>query len=362
MKPSADVTMSRRGAIRTLIAGGLAAPTFFVRNAWAEGKSITIGTYTGPQGDYVHRAVIPKFEADFGCRVFQTQGVTLGQIAIMRTQRANPTYSVMFMDDVGVPIARAEDLIVPLPPDKVPNLARSLPGYVLNDGYAAAFAVSAIAPCYNTQTAKPLASYADLWDPRYRGRVVVAGPKFTQAVMLLIAAAALVTGKPLDQAQFLTDQAWGKIAELKPNIQTAYDNSTTAILQLSQGQFDVDGPEFSKTVLPYRMRGAPVDMSYPKEGSFAGINCLTLVKNAPEPDLGAAFIDRMLDPAVQKGLAEATFAAPTIRDVTLNASTSALVAYPESRMAELKLTIMDWSTLNTKRGAIVEKLSQVLGA
>jgi putative spermidine/putrescine transport system substrate-binding protein len=346
---------------RRIVAAGLAAPLFCMRNGWAQGKSITIGTYTGPQGDFIHRSVIPKFEADFGCKVFQTQGVTLGQIALMRAQKSAPTYSVMMMDDTGLPVARDEDLIAKLPADKIPNLANALPRFILNDGFAVAFAMSACAPCRNTQTAGQINSYADLWDPRYRGRMVSASAKFSQSVMLLIAAAAIVTGKPLSEAQFLTDQAWDKMAALKPNIQTLYDNSTTAILQLSQGQFDIDGPEFSKTVLPYRMKGAAVDMCYPKEGAFAGVNTMTLVKNAPNPDLGAAFINRMLDPVVQKGLAEATFAAPTIRGVTLNAETAALVMYPETKMDAMKLTFMDWSALNPKRGAIVEKLNQVFG-
>src|ERR1700712_506798 len=109
---------------RTLIGAGLAAPMFFVRNSWAEGKSINIGTYTGPQGEFVRRNVIPKFQSDLGCRVYQTEGVTLGQIAILRTQKANPTYSVMFMDDVGVPVAKDEDLITALPRDKMPNMAK----------------------------------------------------------------------------------------------------------------------------------------------------------------------------------------------------------------------------------------------
>lgn len=347
---------------RRVLATGLAAPLFYVRNGWAQGKSITIGTYTGPQGDYIHRVVIPKFESDFGCKVFQTQGVSLGQIAILRAQKSAPTYSVMMMDDTGIPIAKAEDLIVKLPADKIPNMANALPRFILNDGHAVAFAMSACAPCYNTQLAKPIESYADLWAPRFRGRMVAASAKFSQSVMLLIAAAAVVTGKPLHEAQFLTDQAWGKMAELKPNIQTLYDNSTTAVLQLTQGQFDIDGPEFAKTVLPYTIKGAPVDMCYPKEGAFAGVNMMTLVKNAPDPDLGAAFINRMLDQAVQKGLAEATVSAPTVRDITLDARTAKYVAYPESRMTEMKLTFMDWSALNPKRGAIVEKLNQVFGS
>ncbi|MEJ1976654.1 MAG: extracellular solute-binding protein [Acetobacteraceae bacterium] len=152
------------------------------------------------------------------------------------------------------------------------------------------------------------------------------------------------------------------MAALKPNVQTIFDNNTTAVLQVAQGQADIAGPDFSKTVLPYAMKKAPVAMSSPKEGVFGGVNTVTLVKNGPNPDLAAAFADRMLDPAIQKALAEATFAAPTVTGLSLNAETSKLVAYPEARMDEMKLMTIDWTFINPKRGAIVEKYSQVFGA
>ena len=348
---------------RTILAGaGLAAPLFFVRNGWAEGKSINVGTYTGPQGEYIRRQVIPQFQTDHGCRVYQTEGVTLSQIAILRTQKANPTYSVMFMDDVGVPVAKDEALIDAFPRDKMPNLARLLPRYLLLDGYAAAFAVSAISPYYNTEAVSGIASWNDIWDPKYNGRFMAITPKQTQSVQLLIAATALATGKPFKEAQYNLEQGWQKLAALKPNVQTVYDNNVTAVLQVAQGQADIAGPDFSKTVLPYAAKQAPVAMSYPKEGVFAGVNTVTLVKNGPNPELGAAFADRMLDPAVQKGLAEATLAAPTISGVTLTPDVAKVVAYPESRIDEMNMLIADWSYVIPRRGEIVEKYNQVFGS
>ena len=347
---------------RLILGAGLAAPIGFVRNGWAQGKSINVGTYTGPQGEFVRRQVIPKFQSELGCRVFQTEGVTLGQIALLRTQKANPTYSVMFMDDVGVPVAKEEGLIAPLPREKMPNLQHVFPRFILNDGYAAAFAVSVVAPFYNTQAVSGIESWEQVWDPKYRGRFLVITPKQTQSVQLLVAATALATGKSFADAQYSIDAGWDKMAALKPNVQTIYDNNVTAALQVSQGQADIGGPDFSKTILPYAMKKAPVAMSAPKEGVFGGVNTVTLVQGAPEPDLGAAFADRMLDPTVQKALAEYTYAAPTVSGVSLNAETAKLAPYPESRMEELKLMTVDWTAINPKRGAIVERYNQVFGA
>jgi putative spermidine/putrescine transport system substrate-binding protein len=352
------LSTTRRKVVTSL---GLAAPMFFIRNGWAAGKSIYVGTYTGVQGDYVQKFVIPKFQSTFNCKVFQTENVTLGNIGILRTQKSNPNYSVMFMDDVGVPIAKEENLITQLPKDKIPNLAKVFPHFMYNDSYGAAFAVSAVAPWFN-KSIKPVESFADLWQERFRGRFMLVTPKQTQTVQLLAIASSMVTGKPILEAQYELDKGWSKMAELKPNVQTIYDNINTAILAVSQGQADVAGPDFSKSVLPVIAKGAPLIQATPSEGAFAGVNTVTLVKGSPEPDLGAAFIDFMLSPEMQKGLAEYTVAAPSVSGIELDAKTAAVVPYPESQMKQMKMWVLDWEKINPQRGAILDKYNQVFGS
>ncbi|MFG1398755.1 extracellular solute-binding protein [Roseixanthobacter pseudopolyaromaticivorans] len=356
--------IARRSVLAGLAvaAGGLAAPAGFVRNAWSEGRSINIGTYLGPQGEFVRHNVIPKFEKDFGCKINQTQGVTLDQIAILRAQRANPTYSVMFMDDSGVPIAKDDGLIVPLPRDKMPNLEKVIPGFVVSEGHGVAFAVSALVPYFNSDVVTSIDSYQDLWDPKFQGRFMMPTPKQTQSLALLIAAAALVTGKPLKDAQYEIDSAWKKIGELKHNILTVYDNNVTAILQVSQGQADVGGPDFTKSIIPYIRKGAAIGISYPKEGIAAGVNCITVVKGAPEPDLAAAFANRMLDPEVQTGLANATFSAPSVAGLTLDPEVAKVAMYPEAKMKEKSLLLIDWSYIYPRRADIIRQYNQVLAS
>ena len=181
---------------------------------------------------------------------------------------------------------RAKSLIDKLPKDKIPNMAKVFPSFIYNDGYGAAFAISTVSPWYNKNLPKPVESFADLWDERFRSRFMLITPKQTQSVQLLAVAASMVTGKPILEAQYELDKGWPKMMELKPNVQTIYDNFGTAVLQVVQGQADVGGPDFSKNILPYVMKGTPIAQSRPSEGSFAGVNCLTLVKGAPEPGAG----------------------------------------------------------------------------
>ena len=351
----------RRPTRRGVLAAGaaaLAAPNFFVRNAWAEGKSIQIGIWGGTQGEFIRKSVLPAFEKEFDCKVNAQQGSTLGQIALLRASKDAPKFTVMFVDDLGVEIAKREGLIDPLPKDRMPNLSRVFPRFIYNDGYGVALAISSAGLFYNPKATKPLESYADLWDPRFAGKVSLVGTKTTPSVFTVIAAAAVATGKPYKEAQYLADAAWPKLAELKPNILKLYDTDDAPLL-VAQGEGAIGGPEYSKYVYPYKLKGASIDMCFPKEGAFAGVNCQILVKNAPNQDLGAEFMNRMLSPEVQQGLAEAAIASPSISGLSFKSPVADLIAYPDSKMDALGLFSPDWAYVNSVRSSWVEKLNQI---
>jgi len=339
----------------------LAAPLVIGRRSQGAARSITVGIYTGQQGDYVRQQIIPPFEAKHNCKVYTTLGVTLEQIAALRATRSNPRYSVMFVDDIGVDLAKNEGLIDKLPQERIPNIERLLRRFLYYDGYGAAFAMSTAGLAYNTQTGKPLASYEELWDARFHQRFLMETPKATQSLYLLIAAVTLETKKPYAEAQYLIDQAWPKMAALKPNVLSIFENQST-VMQVAQGEADIAGLFYSKSVYPYTVKGAPIDMCFPREGTFAGINCLTLVKNAPEPELGIAFIDWMLDPGVQQGLAEASLAAPTIIGLEFKPDVAKYLAYPEAKMDEMGIFSPDWTFINPIRPKLLEKYNQVFGS
>ena len=353
--------ISRRGLAKGAVATALATPTILTPRAWADGKSIQVGIYFAQQGEYVRKQIIPKFQADYNCQVFTTQGVTLTQIAALRATRANPKYSVMFMDDIGIDLAKKEGLIDKLPADKVPNLERVYKRFLVSDGYGAAFAISTGGLFIDPASGIKVDSYGDLWDPRFRKRYLMITPKFTQSIYMLIATATLVTGKPFQDSQYLTDAAWDKLAALKPNVLTTYENEAT-VMMVAQNQADLGGIEYSKNIYPYTVAGAPLNMLFPKEGTFAGINCLSFVKNGPEPELAAAFINRMLDPAVQQGLAEATLTASSVSGLNFKPDVAKYLAYPDSKMDDMKLFAADWSYVNPRRPAWLEKYNELFGS
>lgn len=352
------MTSTRRSVLKAA-AGAALLPTFAHRaSAQAAQKTLHVGVYNSAQGKLVQTQVIPQFEKDYNCKVFATEGATLGNIALLRATRDTPKYSVMSMDDVGIPQARAENLIEKLDPAKIPNLSKVIKRYVLSDSYGVGLAVSSAALFINPQLTKPLASYAQMYDTQYKKAMLLNTPKYTQSVLMLIVAASLATGKPFNEAQYLVDQAWGRIADLKPNVLTIYD-AEAMVLMVAQGQAKLGGIECSKAIYPHASKGVPLDMVFPKEGSFTGINALTLVKNAPEPELGNAFINRLLDPGVQKMLATATLSAPTVSGLQFPPEIARYLAYPEQKIDDLKLFTPDWAWIAPRRGGWVERYNQI---
>jgi putative spermidine/putrescine transport system substrate-binding protein len=357
--------ISRRYTTRrtflTLAAGGLAAPMILRQNAWAQGKEIVIGIWGGAQGEFIRKQVIPQFEADFGCKVLAEEGFTLPNISKMRATKSNPKYTVMFVDDLAVPICKAEGLIAALPADKIPNMEKLFPRFNYEGGYGTGLGIS-IGSMYRNTAEKAPTSFADLWDSKYKNGIKLNSWQNTSGLYFLIATAAVVTGKPFSQAQYEIEKIWGKLAELKPNIQNLYTSGVEAANEVAQGQAVIGGIDYSKFIYPYTVKGAPIDMVFLKEGSFAGVNCQVLVKGGPNQDLGAAFMNRMLSVPVQKALAEFALVAPPVAGVELAPETLKYVAYPDGRMDELNLFLPDWSYINQHRSAWTEKVNQIFSA
>ncbi len=355
--------ISRRRVIKAAAAvtGAVAAPMVLRRLAWAQGKQIEIGIWSGAQGEFVKKQVIPKFEADFGCKVLAEEGFTLQQISKLRATKANPKYTVMFVDELAIDICKREDLIAKIPTDKLPNLAKLYPRFIYEDGYGTGIGSSTGGLFYNTSITPPK-SFAELWDLRFKGQIKLNGPKNTPSVHFLIATASVVTGKPFKEAQYLVDQAWTKLAELKPNIQNLYDSAVEAANQVAQGQAMIGGIESSKYVYPYTRQGAPVTMAYMQEGTFAAPNCQILAKNGPNMDLGLAFMDRMLAPEVQKPLSEFALMAPAVSGIEFSKEFLEYVPYPDSKMDALKLFSPDWTHVNQQRSGWIEKMNQIFSA
>ncbi len=169
------MSVNRRTAFK-VAAGAALFPDTIVSRAWAQEKQLHVGVYYAALGKIVQKDVIPaKFEKAHKCRVFTIEGATLSNIAALRAARTTPKFSVMMMDDVGVPQAKQEELIDKLgDPAKIPNLAKVYKRFLFEDSYRRRLQHLQRRHVRNDpKVTKGLTSYEQIFEPKFKKRILL---------------------------------------------------------------------------------------------------------------------------------------------------------------------------------------------
>jgi putative spermidine/putrescine transport system substrate-binding protein len=338
--------------------GGLPFPAV-ITPARGEPKKVTVGMYSGPRTELVKATVIKRLEEKHNVKFLIDEGWTTDQLARLRAGKRNPVHTVMWMDDIGVNLASKEGLVDRLPEDKIPNLAHVTPEYIVEGGHGVGIDLSTVALSYSTTAIKETpTSWKALWDPAYEGHISVPSIRGTHGVNLIVVAAALETGKPFKEAQYDSDAAFKKLAELKPNLYSIFPNTALVMADLQSGEVVMVGPFYSSQIWPYIDAGLVANHVIPQEGGFAGLSCQTLVHGAPHPDLGAEFINEILSHDTQTMLAQKLSNAPVVPGLKLPPETLArMPAYGEKQ--EGKLFLSDWEYINKVRPEWTERWNKI---
>ena len=170
----------------------------------------------------------------------------------------------------------------------------------------------------------------------------------------------MVTGKPLREAQYLTDAAWTKMAELKPNILTIYE--AAAVMMVAQGQADFGGIEYSKNIYPYTVAGATDRHGVPEGGHLRRHQLPELRQGRA----GARTRRGLHQP--HAGTVGATGSGRSDPDRAVDQRAEFQARYRQihrlSRSQDGRdgLFACDWSYINPIRPALLEKYNQVFGS
>jgi putative spermidine/putrescine transport system substrate-binding protein len=301
---------------RTILAAAGAATAALAapRLLRAQGKELVVGGAASHK-NFVETVIAPAVEKKYSCKIVFEGSRSLVNLEKMQKNKDKQYLSVVMMDDPVMIPAVAEGLLEPLTVAKVPNLAALKPGTIHMDGMWCNYLQPWLGIAYNPQVMKTApTSWADAYDPKYKGRVILPSLQNTEGLANLFMAAQLATGKPMAEAQKDIDAAFKKLVTIKPNLLTAYTQMPQAYNLMEQGEGYMISSAISQVALERKAAGAPVDIAVPKEGIFAMPSGVALVKGAPQPELAAGYINEMISPEVQAKLSAVTFSLPTNKD------------------------------------------------
>lgn len=339
---------TRRHLLQTgagLGTGLLAAPAILR----AQTREIFVG---GPASPGLTDILFPMIEKKHGFKILFEGTNSLINLEKLRSNRARPTMTVTMMDDPVLILAEREKLVTPLTQAAIPHLADVVPEARPRDAMWANWCFPAASISYNTDAVRPApASYAECWDRKYRDRLIIISMRITQAVVPLLAATQLATGRPLAECLKLADEGFGKLRELKPNILQITSNPPQAQQLHESGEVELYLSPDSRTTLFRKSKGAPVDLAFPKEGTVAMPAGVALVKDGPNAELGMTFINELLAPETQALVAGTFFSKPTNRKAVVPPS----LTLPE-------LVVLDWEYFADNRNRWIERFEREIAA
>ena len=334
--------ISRRRLLAGTAAGSIAISGFpaIVR---AQAKEIVVGG-AASMASWMNGTMSKSFEEKYKCKVTFEGTRSLVNLEKMQKNKDKPYLSVVLMDDPVMIMAVQEGLLEKLTTAAVPNLAKTRPSAIHMDGMWANYLQPWQGVATNTKALPGgMTSWGDVYDPKYKSRIVLPSLQNTEGLANLVMAAHLETGKPIAEAQFDIDAGFKKIKTMKPNILTIYTQIPQAFNLLEQGEAWAIPSAFSSVVVPREKDKAPIKMNVPKEGIFVGPAGIALVKNNPAPELARAFVNELLGVDMQTKLLPETYAFPSNVDSPP----------PPGIAADVKVHSLDWQFVAKERAAWV---------
>ncbi len=178
--------------------------------------------------------------------------------------------------------------------------AQGIPTVLVDpDGYWTGFSARIRVIAYNTTLVKPdeaPRSVFDLADPRWRGNVAIADPRFGSTSFHVAALYALAGDEKMDDF----------FRRLKANGVRVVDGNSVVRDMVARGEVKV-GLTDTDDVNVALENGQPIAMVLPdKDGLGVPVmpNMVSLIANAPHPDEGRKLVDYLLSPDVERQLAQ----------------------------------------------------------
>lgn len=341
-----DMLFTSKTTRRSLLKAGAGAAALIASPAVlrAQTKELVVGGAAGHK-PWVEQIVVPAFEKKYNCKVLFEGTRSLVNLEKMQKNKGSQYMSVVQMDDPVMILAVKEGLLEPLTVAKAPNLADLLPGSTHMDGMWANYLQPWLGVAYSKSGMKsPPSSWAEMFDPKYKGRIVIPSLQNTEGLPSLFVAG-LLAGGTMESVQKDTDAGFKKLASIKPNLLTIYTQQPQAFNLLEQGEAWMIGPAMSSYALERKAAGAPIDLAAPKEGVFAMPSGIAVIKGAPQSELAFAYVNELLGAELQNKLAGPTF----------SLATNKAVPKPAGLGADVKIHQIDWANVAAQRNDWVKR-------
>jgi len=255
-----------------------------------ESKEINIFTWT----EYVPADIIECFGLVYGVKVNVDYFSSNEELHTKMSfgESVNP-YDVIHPSDYMIDVLVREGILQKMDQTRLPNIKNLDTGLVATAygnsvDYLVPYQMGTQAIVYNTAAVgNPPTSWADLWSPEYKKRIVAVDDSRVIIGMTLLSLGYDVNST--DETQL--SQAKQKLIELMPNIRVFDSDSPKN--PLLTGEVDL-GVVWNGEAFLAKQENPDFEYVFPKEGSIIFYDGMGIPVNAPHPDASYAWFNYLL--------------------------------------------------------------------
>ncbi|MGP1397255.1 MAG: ABC transporter substrate-binding protein [Inquilinaceae bacterium] len=342
--------LSRRTVIGGLMgAATLSAPTILR----AQARELVMIGYGNEQDQPLMRAGEELGRRHPGVTLRIIGGLSTEALAQIKAARGDSPYDLAVMGSPAIVNAVAEDVLEPLDMSMIPNFSTIEPRFPpYGYGVGCPITFEGIGIAYNSDIIEtPPATWTELWNPQYAGRVGMCRPQSNLGLGVL-AATAEAFGRPQNDLQFALD----KWMELEPLV-----GRSPPLLQqmLERGEIDI-APLWHVNTALAAAAGLPI--RYAKVTGPGPLmlpsNIVHFINTAPDTrELVHEYADIMLQPEIQSFAGGAPFYFGTV--VQGVETPEAAQPYVPTGDERESMTSLDWSDIAPMRGETVETFDRM---
>lgn len=349
--PAATPTVSRR----TVLAGAaavtvstLAAPAI-VR---AQTPVLKIAGWGGTWDELFKAAIVPPFEAEFGCTVEIDTGWPFMPKLLSSSPR-RPFYDVLLANPHDHWKALDAGMVEPsYTVTDVPNLADIYDFAKRDELVGITFLNSAVGLGYRTDlVSAPPTSWHDIFRDEYAG---LRGSYVMQNT--LGAGFFLMLGELFGDGFTDADAMFAAVERLRPMKLVDF---TGAMEQLMLAGEVAIGVIHDADILKYTGEQTPLGFAWPTEGSVALEQTYSVTSGSSVKELAYAWLNHVLSPEVQKLLTEDMWLAPVNRTTELDPVYAETLFIGEEKVAQL--VTPDWNWYNQNFDRLNNRYMRILG-
>lgn len=243
-----------------------------------------------------------------------------------------------------------EGLFEKIDRSKIPNIEHLYDIAKAPNGadYGPAYTIGSSGIIYDKSVAtKPVESYADLWRPEFKGKLAIPDITTTDGPFVIDFSSKVAGASALD-----ADKAFGKLKELAPNVIKYYMKSSDLANMFNQKEVAI-APVQNFVLATIQKANPNATWVIPKEGAYAVLNTMNVVKGTKNKELSEKFIDWWLSEQVQKANAIDKVDSPANKDVKLSEQEASGLTYGPDFISKLKS--VDWNVVNKNMKSWIDR-------